>query len=108
MKVNDITVKGTVNGVKKDLGTVKVEEFETYLEAVNYFESQPDNAGNGEKDVLAMINAQHKTDICNAFRVKQLRGPNPLKLLKEKAQKSPEAAAKVAALLAELGIEGEF
>jgi hypothetical protein len=85
---------------------ISVPIFEALTEAVSHFEA--DNPGEGEKKVLEKINAQVKADICNAERVKALRGPNPMKQLKDRAKKDPAAAEKLNALLRELDLEGEF
>lgn len=104
-KVN-VEVRGTKGGERQLLGTIDVPLYETITEAINAFEAE--EAGKGEFNVLALINAQVRANMSNKFRVEQIRGTNVYKVLKDRASKSPDAAKKLAELLAELGIEGDI
>jgi hypothetical protein len=100
MKSTEITVKSN----KEDLGNVDVEVFESYAEAVEFFGKEPPEGKTGSDVVLAMINAQHKADVTNAFRVSKTRGVKPMTALREKVKSDPAAKAKLEELLAALGL----
>ncbi len=91
-----------MKGEKKVLGVVDVPEFESLAEAVAYYESQAEEPGTGEREVLRKLNAHLRIDMSNAARISFQRGPNVFKELRAKAAKSPEAAARIKALLEEL------
>src|SRR5512139_720588 len=103
MKKLEVEVKSN----KENLGSVDVEQFENIQEAIDFFqkeagaEAKPDA---GTVAALALINAQYKANVTNAYRVSKTRTVTPMTALKDKISKDPEARKKFEALLASFDI----
>lgn len=114
MKVENVSVKSK----DVDLGTCNVEVFESYDEAVSYFEAKEaaaaaeqkrePKAGYGKERVMELMNSQHRANICNAFRVAKTRGENPITALKNAMKDNPQLKESLSALLAQYGLPGNI
>jgi hypothetical protein len=104
MKIVETEVKSN----KENLGIVPVETFDTYDEACSFFSKDAPEGKSGADIALGMINAQHKANVTNAFRVSKTRGVSPMTALKEKVKSDPGAKAQLEALLAALGLPSKL
>lgn len=103
------TINVEVKSQGKLLTTLPVEQFDEFDEAVNHYQTMygedPDAASKAKKDVLSLINSQHRANVTNAERVRLTRGVSPIKVLRERVKADPNAKQLLESVLAQLGID---
>jgi len=100
------------------LGTVNVEEFASVDEAIAFFQKEEEesaakaerspNPNVGGSSVLQLINSQHRANITNSERTRLGRGPNPVKMLRDRLKKDPGVAQKFQEFLASIGLPSDL
>jgi len=112
------TINVEVSSKDTVLGTINVEEFESYNEAVEFFQAQEvkDAAEGkreaesdfGSKKALGLINSQHRANVTNGERVRLTRGVSPIKALRDKIKSDPQAKAALEALLLQFNLPAKL
>lgn len=115
---NEVSVKhgGKIVAVSSDQAAahpdaevVKIEEFETLEEAVNFFLERDEDTGEvvatGEEEVLNLVNQQHRANKMNAVRAGHSRPKSAFAALR-KAAEDPAIKEQLQDFLETLGLGG--